>query len=259
MAQRGRVRRLPRIFPSRRSCVLTCCNCSPRCPTAVAIRAGSPGRGGARAVRRCGGGGDVLGLELGSWHAKIPGLRVIVRDELLHPPVPQADHRAGEQLGRRYQLIATNTRVGQVAWLDARHRPHVHVENDVKQARRWAWTSGPPATGRSTWRGPRSSPWPRTCSPASATSPYPRVSSATPPRNCYATGCCTCLPARPAPRATQTVAPPARRLALGRRPDQHLARGHCACRANLTTPRCPDDHGRTIARSVESGATDATV
>ena len=38
-------------------------------------------------------------------------------------------------LGRRYQLIATNTKVGQLDWLDARHRSHVHVENDVKQAK----------------------------------------------------------------------------------------------------------------------------
>ena len=40
-----------------------------------------------------------------------------------------------KQLGKRYQLIATNTPRGQVAWLDARHRSHVHVENDVKQAK----------------------------------------------------------------------------------------------------------------------------
>ncbi|MGH3525482.1 MAG: transposase, partial [Mycobacterium sp.] len=59
-----------------------------------------------------------------------------------------------KQLGKRYQLIATSTRQGQIAWLDARHRSHVHVEHNVKQAkalglnrwpsRRWAinvaWT-----------------------------------------------------------------------------------------------------------------------
>lgn len=37
--------------------------------------------------------------------------------------------------GRRYQLIAVNAATGQVAWLDARHRSHVHVEADVKQAK----------------------------------------------------------------------------------------------------------------------------
>jgi hypothetical protein len=32
-------------------------------------------------------------------------------------------------------LIAVNAAVGQVAWLDARRRSHVHVEDDVKQAK----------------------------------------------------------------------------------------------------------------------------
>jgi hypothetical protein len=32
-------------------------------------------------------------------------------------------------------VIAINTKVGQVTWLDARHRSHVHVENDVTQAK----------------------------------------------------------------------------------------------------------------------------
>jgi len=51
------------------------------------------------------------------------------------PQVPQAGHRPGETAGRRCQLIATSTQAGQVAWLDTRHRSHVHVENDVKQAK----------------------------------------------------------------------------------------------------------------------------
>ena len=77
---------------------------------------------------------DLTGLlDLGRWHDKIPDLRIIVRDEPLHP------------------------RVGQTAWLDARHRSHVHVENDVNRPKCWAWTGGPPDTGRSTSRGPRSS------------------------------------------------------------------------------------------------------
>jgi hypothetical protein len=51
------------------------------------------------------------------------------------PALPPAGHRTEKKLGRRYQLIATNTQAGQIAWLDARHRSHVHVENDVKQAK----------------------------------------------------------------------------------------------------------------------------
>jgi hypothetical protein len=79
---------------------------------------------------------DLTGLlDLGGWHNKIPGLRVIVRDEPGHPRYRKRATEREKKLGRRYQLIATNTRSGQVAWLDARHRSHVHVDNDVKQAK----------------------------------------------------------------------------------------------------------------------------
>ena len=98
---------------------------------------------------------DLTGLlDLGTWREKIPGLRIIVRDEPLHPRYRKRATEREKKLGRRYQLIATNTSRGQIAWLDARHRSHVHVENNVKQAkdlglnrwpsRRWAvnvaWT-----------------------------------------------------------------------------------------------------------------------
>ncbi len=98
---------------------------------------------------------DLTGLlDLGAWQEKIPGLRILVRDEPLHPRYRKRATEREKELGRRYQLIATNTRHGQISWLDARHRSHVHVENNVKQAkdlglnrwpsRRWAvnvaWT-----------------------------------------------------------------------------------------------------------------------
>ena len=79
---------------------------------------------------------DLTGLlDLGAWQEKIPGLRIIVRDEPLHPRYRKRATEREKKLGRRYQLIATSTQGGQVAWLDARHRSHVHVENDVKQAK----------------------------------------------------------------------------------------------------------------------------
>jgi len=79
---------------------------------------------------------DLTGLlDLGAWQEKIPGLRIIVRDEPLHPRYRKRATEREKKLGRRYQLVATNTGSGQVAWLDARHRSHVHVENDVKQAK----------------------------------------------------------------------------------------------------------------------------
>ena len=98
---------------------------------------------------------DLTGLlDLSTWQEKIPGLRIIVRDEPLHPRYRKRATEREKKPGRRYQLIATSTGRGQVSWLDARHRSHVHVENNVKQAkdlglnrwpsRRWAinvaWT-----------------------------------------------------------------------------------------------------------------------
>jgi Transposase DDE domain group 1 len=74
-------------------------------------------------------------LDLNSWQQRIPGLRVIVRNEPLRPRYRKRATDREKQLGRRFQLIATNTAGGQIAWLDARHRSHVHVENDVKQAK----------------------------------------------------------------------------------------------------------------------------
>jgi Transposase DDE domain group 1 len=79
---------------------------------------------------------DLTGLlDLDSWRPKIPGLRILVRDEPLHPRYRKRATDREKQLGRRYQLIAVNAKLGQIAWLDARHRSHVHVENDVKQAK----------------------------------------------------------------------------------------------------------------------------
>ncbi|MGI8447943.1 MAG: IS1380 family transposase [Streptosporangiaceae bacterium] len=79
---------------------------------------------------------DLTGLlDLGAWQKKIPGLRIIVRDEPLHPRYRKRATEREKKPGRRYQLIATNTGRGQIAWPDARHRSHVHVENNVKQAK----------------------------------------------------------------------------------------------------------------------------
>lgn len=48
-----------------------------------------------------------------------------MRDEPLHPKYRKRATEPEKALGRRYQLIATNTKAGQIAWLDARHRSHV--------------------------------------------------------------------------------------------------------------------------------------
>lgn len=66
---------------------------------------------------------DITGLlDLQEWTGKIPGLRIILRDEPLHPRYRKRATEREKKLGRRYQLIATNTPQGQIAWLDARQR-----------------------------------------------------------------------------------------------------------------------------------------
>jgi hypothetical protein len=61
------------------------------------------------------------------------GTRVIVRRE---PPHPGAQLDAFEERdGYRYTAHATDTRVGQHAWLDARHRAHARVEDRIRTGR----------------------------------------------------------------------------------------------------------------------------
>src|SRR3954470_7740306 len=60
------------------------------------------------------------------------GMRVLVRRERPHPGA-QLD-AFEERDGWRYQTIATNTGVGQLAFLEARHRAHARVEDRIRQA-----------------------------------------------------------------------------------------------------------------------------
>jgi hypothetical protein len=76
--------------------------------------------------------GHTVGAErtkVGPWPA---GMRVIVRRERPHPGA-QLD-AFEERDGWRYQAIATNTRVGQLAFLEGRHRAHARVEDRIRQA-----------------------------------------------------------------------------------------------------------------------------
>jgi hypothetical protein len=59
-----------------------------------------------------------------------PGTRVIIRRERPHPGA-QLD-ALEERDGWRYQCIATDTSVGQLAFLDARHRAHARVEDRIR-------------------------------------------------------------------------------------------------------------------------------
>jgi ADP-ribose pyrophosphatase YjhB (NUDIX family) len=76
------------------------------------------------------------GHKVRSEPAKTPewpdGMRVLVRRERPHPGA-QLD-ALEERDGWRYQAIATNTGVGQLAFLEARHRAHARVEDRIRQA-----------------------------------------------------------------------------------------------------------------------------
>lgn len=62
-----------------------------------------------------------------------PGTRVIVRRERPHPGA-QFDLMETRD-GWRYTCFATDTRAGQLAFLDARHRAHARVEDRIRTAK----------------------------------------------------------------------------------------------------------------------------
>jgi Transposase DDE domain group 1 len=69
-------------------------------------------------------------LDLHRWPA---GMRVIVRRERPHPGAQLS--LLEEADGYRYQAFATNTRTGQLGFLEARHRAHARVEDRIKAAK----------------------------------------------------------------------------------------------------------------------------
>jgi hypothetical protein len=74
---------------------------------------------------------EITGLlDLSRWPE---GMRVIVRREHPHPGAQLSLFEAHD--GYRYQGFATNTRVGQLAFLEARHRAHARVEDRIKAAK----------------------------------------------------------------------------------------------------------------------------
>ena len=74
---------------------------------------------------------DITGLlDLTRWRASCPGMRVIVRRELPHPGATLDAFEVRD--GFRYQAFTTNTRRGQIAFLEARHRAHARVEDRIR-------------------------------------------------------------------------------------------------------------------------------
>jgi hypothetical protein len=74
---------------------------------------------------------EVTGLlNLSGWPKR---MRVIVRREHPHPGAQLSLFEASD--GYRYQAFATNTGIGQLAFLEARHRAHARVEDRIKAAK----------------------------------------------------------------------------------------------------------------------------
>jgi hypothetical protein len=69
-------------------------------------------------------------LNLATWPA---GMRVIVRREQPHPGAALTLFEAAD--GWRYQAFATNTTIGQLSHLEARHRAHARVEDRIRVAK----------------------------------------------------------------------------------------------------------------------------
>ncbi len=69
-------------------------------------------------------------LDLSKWTRSCPDMRVIVRRELPHPGATLDAFEIRD--GYRYQAFTTNTRTGQLALLEARHRAHARAEDRVR-------------------------------------------------------------------------------------------------------------------------------
>ncbi|NYG60252.1 hypothetical protein BJ980_003175 [Nocardioides daedukensis] len=60
-------------------------------------------------------------------------MRVIVRRERPHPGAQLSSFEEAD--GWRYQAFVTNTKHGQLAFLEARHRAHARVEDRIRHAK----------------------------------------------------------------------------------------------------------------------------
>jgi hypothetical protein len=77
---------------------------------------------------------ELTGLLPGLTRAGWPeGMRVLVRRERPHPGAQISMFEAHD--GWRYQCLATDTRHGQLAFLEARHRAHARVEDRIRTAK----------------------------------------------------------------------------------------------------------------------------
>jgi hypothetical protein len=81
-------------------------------------------------------------------------MRLIVRREQPHPDAQLSLFEKAD--GWRYQVVTTNTTVGQLAFLEARHRAHARVEDRIRHAMDSGLGRFPSGAARSTPPGPSS-------------------------------------------------------------------------------------------------------
>jgi len=74
--------------------------------------------------------GLLPGLTAAGWPDR---MRVLVRRERPHPGAPIGVFEAHD--GWRYQCLATDTPTGQLAFLEARHRAHARVEDNIRNVK----------------------------------------------------------------------------------------------------------------------------
>ena len=182
-------------------------------------------------------GGDVAEvtdlLDLTRWPA---GMRVIIRRERPHPGAQLSLFEEAD--GWRYQAVATNTSaVGQLAFLEARHRAHARVEDRIRHAK----DSG---LGRFPSREfAINQAWLQVVTLAADLTAWLRLLALPgPPQGVRAEGAALPAPARPRPphpRRPTTTAAAARDLALGRPAQGRLRRDHRDPRTDLNTGHRP--------------------
>ncbi len=89
------------------------------------------------------------------------GARVLVRREQPHPG---ATYNLFDPNRLCPQALLTNSQDHDVAYLEARHRFHTRVEDQIKYAKDAAWRTSPATASGPTRCGASWSSWPRTCS-----------------------------------------------------------------------------------------------
>jgi hypothetical protein len=126
---------------------------------------------------------ELIGLlDLDGWPA---GMRVIVRRERPHPGAQLSLFE--ERDGWRYTAFVTNTQVGALQWLEARHAPTPAWKTASAAPRTPDCDGYRPASSPSTKRGAPPQPSPPTSSPGYNSSPSTATSPGPSPNGC-ATG-----------------------------------------------------------------------